>query len=175
MRRFSLILCLLFGTVVLSCGATGGEKRFAIVIHGGAGKISADPEHRSGRERVLKKALNLGRDMLRDNRSSLDTVEAVVRILEDSPLFNAGKGAVFNAAGSHELDATIMSGVDRSTGAVGGVTTFPTAISRLITEKRGFAAFRSRRNKRKKIAWGQLAASHWTWTATWRPPRQPED
>ena len=115
------------------------EQQYAIVIHGGAGRISSNPERRAERERILKHALTTGQKMLQEKRSSLDTVEAVVRILEDSPMFNAGKGAVFNAAGTHELDATIMDGSTRSTGAVGGVTTVRNPVSlarRVMTDTR---------------------------------------
>ena len=121
---------LLLGSLIALSGLTiAEEQHFAIVIHGGAGRISSDPDRRKERKRVLKHALTTGQQMLQNRRSSLDTVEAVVRILEDSPMFNAGKGAVFNAAGTHELDATIMDGRDRSTGAVGGVTTVRNPVS----------------------------------------------
>lgn len=115
-----------FHSVVL---ADEPSNKFAIVIHGGAGKAPSTEEWRTGREEVLEEALSTGEKMLKSGKSSLDTVEAVVRILEDSPYFNAGKGAVFNAAATHELDATIMDGRDRSTGAVGGVTTVKNPIS----------------------------------------------
>ena len=131
----SALLCLTF----CSGFSSADEKRYAIVIHGGAGRISSSPERRAERERVLKHALTTGKQMLQGKRSSLDTVEAVVRILEDSPMFNAGKGAVFNAAGTHELDATIMDGSTRSTGAVGGVTTVRNPVSlarRVMTDTR---------------------------------------
>jgi L-asparaginase / beta-aspartyl-peptidase len=105
------------------------KDRFAIAIHGGAGRAPTSDEWRKGRAEVLEQALSTGEQMLRDGRSSLDTVEAVVRVLEDSEYFNAGKGAVFNADGTHELDATIMDGRDRSTGAVGGVTTVKNPVS----------------------------------------------
>lgn len=115
------------------------QGRFAIAIHGGAGRAPTSQEWRKGRTQVLEQALSTGEQMLREGRSSLDTVEAVVRILEDSEYFNAGKGAVFNAAGGHELDATIMDGRDRSTGAVGGVTTVKNPVSlarRVMTDTR---------------------------------------
>ncbi len=115
------------------------DPKFAIVIHGGAGKPPENEESRQKRVEVLEQALKTGKEMLAAGKSSLDTVEAVVRILEDSPHFNAGKGAVFNAAGTHELDATIMDGRDRSTGAVGGVTTVKNPVSlarRVMTDTR---------------------------------------
>lgn len=128
---------LLFMAATAAAQETQG--RFAIAIHGGAGRAPTSEEWRKGRAEVLERALSTGEQMLRDGRSSLDTVEAVVRILEDSEYFNAGKGAVFNAAGGHELDATIMDGRDRSTGAVGGVTTVKNPVSlarRVMTDTR---------------------------------------
>ena len=114
-------------------------KPIAIVIHGGAGKAPATLEWRDNRQAVLGQALKTGKEMLESDRNSLDTVEAVVRILEDSAYFNAGKGAVFNAAAAHELDATIMDGKDRSAGAVGGVKTVRNPVSlarRVMTDTR---------------------------------------
>ncbi|MEZ5944824.1 MAG: isoaspartyl peptidase/L-asparaginase [Planctomycetaceae bacterium] len=102
---------------------------YAIVIHAGAGNAPPSEPWRKGKASALEEALAKGQQMLESGATSLDTVEAVVRILEDSPYCNAGKGAVFNAAGTHELDATIMDGRDRSTGAVGGVTTVKNPIS----------------------------------------------
>ena len=115
------------------------NKMYAIVIHGGAGSAPKNQTWRDNRHAGLKEALNRGKQILVDGGSSLDTVEAVVRILEDSPYFNAGKGAVFNAAGTHELDATIMDGRDRSTGAVGGVSIVKNPVTlarRVMTETR---------------------------------------
>ena len=119
-------LMLVCSTQVL---ADGPHERFALAIHGGAGRPPATADARAKRIAVLEDVLNMGTEMLKSGKSSLDTVEAIVRILEDSPYFNAGKGAVFNAAGTHELDATIMDGRDRSVGAVGGVTTVKNPVS----------------------------------------------
>lgn len=135
-----------FGTLLLSVfvfavsvNCLGAEKKFAIVIHGGAGKPPSTVSGIKGRERVLREVLTLGVEMLQSGDQSLDVVEAVVRRLEDSEHFNAGRGAVLNSAGTHELDATIMDGRDRSTGAVGGVTTVRNPISlarRVMTDTR---------------------------------------
>ena len=84
------------------------EIQYAIAIHGGAGSAPRTVEWKTARERVLAQALHRGVEVLRKNGSSLDAVEEVIRLLEDSPRFNAGKGAVFNADGNHELDASIM-------------------------------------------------------------------
>lgn len=105
------------------------RPEYALAIHGGAGRAPDGEQAVRARQATLEKALITGRDLLSRGGASLDVVEAVVRILEDSPDFNAGKGAVFNAAETHELDATIMAGLDRSTGAVGGVTMVRNPIS----------------------------------------------
>ncbi|TWT94696.1 isoaspartyl peptidase/L-asparaginase family protein [Stieleria varia] len=111
------------------CFGAEPQMPYAIVIHAGAGSSPKSEQWIEGKTAVLEQALTAGQEMLKSGATSLDTVEAVVRILEDSAYCNAGKGAVFNAAGTHELDATIMDGRDRSTGAVGGVTTIKNPIS----------------------------------------------
>jgi len=109
---------------------------YAIAIHGGAGSSPAtlDEAARVRYEKALTAALRHGRDQLDDGAAALDVVEQVIRILEDDPLFNAGKGAVYNATGEHELDASIMDGRDRSCGGVAGVRTVknPIALARLV-------------------------------------------
>jgi beta-aspartyl-peptidase (threonine type) len=139
-----VLLALLVAAMTLGACATGGgskpvKGRFAIAIHGGAGVLSktAPPNEVEAYEASLREALTVGRDMLAAGRTSLDTVEAVVRVLEDNPLFNAGKGAVFTADGTHELDASIMDGRDLSCGAVAGVKTVknPISLARLVKEK----------------------------------------
>ncbi len=109
---------------------------WAIAIHGGAGVIPKDMEEEK-REAYfdgLREALELGREMLADGAEGLDVVEQVIRNLEDSPLFNAGKGAVFTHDGKNELDAAIMDGRDLACGAVSGVTTVknPISLARLV-------------------------------------------
>jgi beta-aspartyl-peptidase (threonine type) len=114
-------------------------KSYAIVIHGGAGRAPSSQEAIRNRQEVLEKALSTGERMLKQGEPALDVVETVIRVLEDSPWFNAGKGSVFNAAGGHELDASIMDGRDRSAGAVGGVSTVKNPISlarRVMTDTR---------------------------------------
>src|SRR6185369_1584706 len=88
-------------------------------------------------EASLAKALDIGVDVLKQGGTSLDAVEQVIRYLEDDPLFNAGRGAVFNAAGQHELDASIMDGKTLSCGGVAAVRTVrhPISLSRLVMEK----------------------------------------
>jgi len=145
-RRFSpILLPLLLALVVAgSCaGPPESEPRtaiaFAIAIHGGAGTISRsiDESRKAGYIESLTAALTLGRDLLEEGAHSLDVAERVVRLLEDDPRFNAGKGAVFTLEGSHELDASIMDGRDLSCGAVTGVRTVknPISLARMVMER----------------------------------------
>jgi L-asparaginase / beta-aspartyl-peptidase len=102
------------------------EKPIAIVIHGGAGTIlkkNMTPEQERTYNEKLGEALDAGYEILKKGGSSLDAIEASIKILEDSPLFNAGKGAVFTADGRNELDASIMDGSNLKAGAVAGVRT----------------------------------------------------
>jgi len=109
------------------------------VIHGGAGTIPRDAPagEADAHRRSLAAALELGSEILARGGTSLDAVEAVVRLLEDDPLFNAGKGAVFHAEGGHELDASIMDGEDLSCGAVAAVRTVrhPITLARRVMEE----------------------------------------
>ena len=112
----------------------------AIAVHGGAGTINRD-EMSAEREAeiriVLEKALRAGHAVLAEGGSSVNAVTAAVTTLEDSPLFNAGKGAVFNCAGKNELDAAIMNGATLDAGAVAGLrrTKNPVLLARLVLEK----------------------------------------
>lgn len=115
-------------------------QNIAIALHGGAGTISPDtmtPEKHAGYTEGLKTALEIGYTVLENGGSSLDAVEAAVKSLEDCPLFNAGKGAVFNNAGGHEMDAAIMNGKDKMAGAVAGITTSknPVQVARAVMER----------------------------------------
>lgn len=117
------------------------QDRWAIAIHGGAGAISknAPQELQTAYQESLTHALEIGTGILQTGGDGLDAVEQVIRYLEDNPLFNAGKGAVFNAEGKHELDASIMDGSDLSCGAVAGVRTVrhPITLARkVMTETR---------------------------------------
>ncbi len=100
------------------------DPEYVLVIHGGAGvitRVTMDPLMEKSYREALDTALSVGEKILGAGGTSLDAVEAVVTWLEDNPLFNAGKGAVFNYEGEIELDASIMNGLDLSAGAVGGV------------------------------------------------------
>ncbi len=96
----------------------------AIAIHGGAGTISRDrmtPEREAAFREALETAVRAGHERLVDGATSLEAVRTAINLLEDSPLFNAGKGAVFNADGENELDASVMTGQDRNAGAISSV------------------------------------------------------
>jgi len=114
---------------------------WAIAIHGGAGTIPKDMagELRQAYVEALRQALRSGADALAGGETALDVCESVVRAMEDDPLFNAGRGAVFNHEGEHELDASIMDGRDLSAGAVGAVRTVrhPVTLARRVMEETG--------------------------------------
>jgi beta-aspartyl-peptidase (threonine type) len=130
---------LMFALAMAAVPALAAPAPTALVIHGGAGVIerqalSADDERAVRRD--LDRALDAGNAVLRDGGSALDAVTAAIVVLEDSPWFNAGKGAVFNAAGGHELDAAVMEGHTQRAGAVAGVSTVrnPVRLARAVME-----------------------------------------
>lgn len=113
---------------------------FGMVIHGGAGTIrrgSMTAEMEAEYRAVLEQALRTGHAILAGGGSSLDAVEATIRVMEDSPIFNAGRGAVFTSEGRNELDAAIMDGRTLQAGAVAGVTRVknPITLARAVMEK----------------------------------------
>ena len=115
------------------------QPKTALVIHGGAGYVaraSLSAEDEAAARADLERALEAGHSILAAGGTALDAVQAVVVVLEESPRFNAGKGAVFNAHGGHELDASIMEGHTRRAGAVAGVTTVrsPITLARTVME-----------------------------------------
>jgi len=127
---------------LLCSGTAAGEPAapITLVIHGGAGTISRGdmtPELEAGYRSTLEDALRTGHKLLKEGRSSVDAVEATIRVMEDSPLFNAGKGAVFTHNGTNELDAAIMDGRTMKAGAVAGVTIIrnPISAARAVMER----------------------------------------
>ena len=115
-------------------------KKIGLAIHGGAGTIERstltpkkEHEYRAG----LERALGAGYEILKQGGSSLDATEAAVRVLEDDPHFNAGRGSVFTSAGTNEMDACIMDGKTLRAGAVGSVQHIknPISLARLVMEK----------------------------------------
>ncbi|WP_299194357.1 isoaspartyl peptidase/L-asparaginase [uncultured Erythrobacter sp.] len=116
----------LFPTLASAQENEDAEPRWSIAIHGGAGTLDPDrmtPERRAAYEAALQQALDAGSEILANGGSAMDAVQAAIIPMEDNPLFNAGRGAVFTWEGTNELDASIMDGRDRSAGAVTGVTT----------------------------------------------------
>jgi len=125
---------LLLATIVLmSCDIDTAKKEtetvrepnsFAIVIHGGAGGIKREyftQEQQDAYAQKLQEALDAGYAVLEKGGISLDAVQAAINVMEDSPLFNAGKGSVYNSEGNQEMDAAIMDGKTLNAGAVAGV------------------------------------------------------
>ena len=117
----------------------GAQPTWALAIHGGAGTMPKNiPEaEKEAYLKSLRAALDVGRKVLAGGGTSLDAVEKVVQTLEDDPLFNAGKGAVFTHDGKNELDSAIMDGRDLSCGSVAGLRTVknPVSLARLVMEK----------------------------------------
>ncbi len=108
-------------------------------IHGGIGidEKDATPEYRQVVKAGLEAALKAGAERLKQGGTSLDVVEAAIRVMEDDPVFNAGKGSVFTHEGRNELDASIMEGKTKKAGAVAGVTIVknPISAARAVMEK----------------------------------------
>ncbi|HEY1991525.1 MAG TPA: isoaspartyl peptidase/L-asparaginase, partial [Gammaproteobacteria bacterium] len=125
---------------VTAPAASTADHPIAIVIHGGAGTISRKDmtsEQDHAYRAALKRALEAGYAVLKRGGKSLDAVQAAIRVMEDDPLFNAGKGAVFDHAGKNELDAAIMDGTTLKAGAVAGVQHVknPIELARLVMDK----------------------------------------
>lgn len=127
--------------VVMAMGSGAAAKpKWAIVVHGGAGVIERKdltPEQDKAYRAAMQKVAETGAEVLKKGGSALDAIEAAIRILEDDPLFNAGRGAVFTADGRNELDSSIMDGKTLAAGAVAGVTRtrHPISLARAVMEK----------------------------------------
>lgn len=152
-RLVSFFLLLVFITLPLSLSAqkkgtftnikqlqSPQNPRLGFVIHGGAGVIrrgDLTPQKEAEYRQKLEEALLAGYRVLQNGGKSLDAVETAIRILEDSPLFNAGKGAVFTADGKNELDSSIMDGKTLAAGAVAGLhhVKNPISLARMVMEK----------------------------------------
>jgi beta-aspartyl-peptidase (threonine type) len=129
-----------FVLLVLVTGVANAEdQKVAIAIHGGAGtleRVNMDPDKASQYRRFLEELVSDGHKQLTEGHSGLDVVVDIIQKMEDSPLFNAGRGAVLTWEGNHELDASIMHGGNLDAGAVAGVTTVrsPIALARSVME-----------------------------------------
>jgi len=115
-------------------------KKISFAIHGGAGTIlksEMNPSLEKAYTAGLKAALNQGYELIKDGQPAIEAVEKAVKTLEDNPLFNAGKGAVFAADGTHEMDAAIMDGANLNAGGVCGINNIknPIELARLVMEK----------------------------------------
>lgn len=151
MLKYVLLLALV--TMAASCTTNNPDKEskiterieaekaeYAMIIHGGAGTVKREymsPERDSMYRSKLTEVLHRGSEILNNGGSSIDAVEECIKIMENSPLFNAGKGAVFTHDATNELDASIMVGSDLNAGAVAGVTTVknPISAARAVMER----------------------------------------
>jgi L-asparaginase / beta-aspartyl-peptidase len=143
--KYFSVIALLAAVIAPELGAQetsmkNEQKKYALAIHGGAGTIDRSnltPELERAYRDGLERSLRAGFDILQKGGSSLDAVEAAVRVLEDDPHFNAGKGAVFTEAGTNELDAAIMDGKTLKAGAVASVKHIknPISLARMVMEK----------------------------------------
>lgn len=142
----SIVACGVFALAALAGAQQFGrmsaakEHKIGLVVHGGAGTMERNkmsPEREREYRAGIESALRAGWEILEHGGSALDATEAAVRELEDDPLFNAGKGSVFNAAGVNEMDAAIMDGKTLKAGAVAAVRHVknPISLARLVMEK----------------------------------------
>ena len=139
------LLVLLAFLCLISCShqkevMTDSRVAYAMVIHGGAGTIKKEnmtDEKEKAYLDKLNEALSVGEKILKDGGTAMDAVVETIKLMEDSPLFNAGKGAVYTAEATNELDASIMNGADTNGGAVAGVKTIknPITAARAVYEK----------------------------------------
>ncbi|WP_343523179.1 isoaspartyl peptidase/L-asparaginase [Pedobacter sp.] len=138
MKLLKLIALFLLSGITLKVAAQ--QKKYVMVIHGGAGTIlkkNMTPEKEAAYIAVLTQALQAGYAEIKAGKTSLDAVEATIHVMENDPHFNAGKGAVFTHDGKNELDAAIMDGKTLMAGSVAGVTTIknPISAARAVMEK----------------------------------------
>ncbi|MAD76933.1 MAG: beta-aspartyl-peptidase [Rheinheimera sp.] len=138
--KLTLIQAVSLSLAAVTASYAVADVPVGIVIHGGAGTIERSQmsnEQQKHYEATLAEAVNKGYELLAAGGSSLDAVTLAVTVLENSPLFNAGKGAVYTWDETHELDAAIMTGHDRNAGAVASVTTVknPILLARAVMEK----------------------------------------
>ncbi len=127
--------CLIVWATIIGAIAQQPAKnmdKITLVIHGGAGSITRKnmtPEKEKAYIAALNEALQAGYKVLKNGGSSLDAVEVTIKVMEDSPLFNAGKGAVFTHEGKNEMDASIMDGKTLKAGAIAGVSIIKNPVS----------------------------------------------
>jgi len=134
------ILMLAAAVSLLMTQQVQAAPKWAIVVHGGAGVIERDqltPEQEKAYRAAMTRVTEAGAKVLKEGGTALDAIEATIHLLEDDPLFNAGRGAVFTAEGRNELDSSIMDGKTMAAGAVAGVTRtrHPISLARTVMEK----------------------------------------
>ncbi|MFZ5670849.1 MAG: isoaspartyl peptidase/L-asparaginase family protein [Pseudomonadota bacterium] len=139
-KQYGKLALVVFGLIALSATPAAAKPGWAIVIHGGAGVIERkdmSPETEAAYRAAMDRAVATGSAVLDRGGSAMDAVEAVIRDLEDDPLFNAGRGAVFTAEGRNELDAAVMDGATLKAGSVAGVTRtrHPVSLARAVMER----------------------------------------
>lgn len=137
---FIAVTSFCFSSIGHAGEGAGASPPITIVIHGGAGALEPGrytPAEEAAYKAKLSEALNAGYKVLEDGGAALDAVETAIVIMEDSPLFNAGKGAVFTRDGKNELDSSIMDGKTVNAGAVAGVTHMknPIKLARAVMEQ----------------------------------------
>jgi len=140
MKTSTLFLLLCFSFFASTAQTKAPVKNYGIAIHGGAGTIlksDLSPELEKQYKAKLQEALDAGYAILEKNGTSLDAVEAAIKVMEDSRLFNAGSGSVFTSEGKNEMDAAIMDGKTLKAGAVAGVRTIknPITAARCVMDK----------------------------------------
>ena len=135
-----LLSCAIVFFFIASDGSAQQRTKWAIAVHGGAGSAEwkrMDAASAAAYRTSLNRALSAGTTKLEAGHSALDAVEAAIVVLEDDPLFNAGRGAAFNAEGKNEMDASIMDGSTLQAGAVAGVqsTKNPISLARAVMQR----------------------------------------
>lgn len=138
--KIKALAAALAATVFAPISIAQEQPEWALVIHGGAGVIERgrmSAEREAEYRAAMHAALDRGEAVLQGGGSALDAIEAVIHGMEDDPLFNAGRGAVFTAAGKNELDASIMDGATLNAGAVAGVTQVrhPISLARAVMDR----------------------------------------
>jgi len=139
MKTVLISTSLLLSACATASTSSSSQADWSLIIHGGAGNIPAAeraPERWALYEADLNAAMDAGTEVLKAGGSSLDAITAAIIILEDSPQFNAGRGAVFTNTETNELDASVMVGTNRDAGAVAGVTQTknPILLARAVME-----------------------------------------
>jgi beta-aspartyl-peptidase (threonine type) len=138
--KLTSVITVTAALIMTSANPAQAAATWSIVVHGGAGVIERkdlSPEQETAYRAAMGRAIQAGAAVLTNGGSALDAVEATIKLMEDDPLFNAGRGAVFTAEGRSELDAAIMDGKTLAAGSIAGVTRtrHPISLARRVMEK----------------------------------------